>query len=85
MYGIIFLASACDYISVLLDVVLFGILDIFTKVIFSSFMFDAVLMKMYKDMLLSVRYAEDIVDRSVAPMFVLRCGDGAITRSRRAV
>jgi signal transduction histidine kinase/DNA-binding NarL/FixJ family response regulator/predicted Ser/Thr protein kinase len=80
VYGIIFLAAACDYISVLLDVVLFGILDIFTKVIFSSFMFDAVLMKMYKDMLLSVRYAEDIVDRSVAPMFVLRCGDGAITR-----
>ena len=75
-----YLASATDTTSLVVENVGFGILDIFAKALFSSFIFNTGVKRIYMELALSKRYAEDIVDRSVAPMFVLRCGDGAITR-----
>ena len=80
VYGILYLLAVFGRISPLTEIVCFGLCDIFSKATFSSFMFNASLSEMYHDLLLSKRYADDIVEKSVAPMFVLRCEDGAITR-----
>jgi signal transduction histidine kinase/bacteriorhodopsin len=80
VYGVLFLCAATDSISVLSENVWFGLCDIFTKAVFSTFIFNDSLAGVYKELDRSMRYAENIVDRSVAPMFVLRCGDGKITR-----
>ena len=67
VYGVIYLAAETDSIPVHLECAFYGVCDIFTKSIFSSFIFNTVLTRMYKDVVLSMRYAEDIVDRSEAP------------------
>jgi signal transduction histidine kinase/serine/threonine protein kinase/CheY-like chemotaxis protein len=85
LYGAIYLAAAVDSIPIAVEVVCFGVCDIFAKAVFSSFMFNTLLQTMYQELIFSMRYAEDIVDRSVAPMFVLRCGDGRITRWNSAM
>ena len=77
-YGGLYLLSELDIVSVVVENVVFGFFDALSKAVFSAYILTSRVENMHMEVLSLKRYAECIVEKSAAPMFVVRCNDRKI-------
>jgi signal transduction histidine kinase/CheY-like chemotaxis protein len=85
VYGAVYILAALNLVSPIFENSVYGICDIISKALFTSFIFNAFMNSLYLDLRNSKRYTEDIFDKSEAPMFVVRCEDTVVTRCNEAM
>jgi signal transduction histidine kinase len=85
IYGEIYLGAEFGLISVFSENVAYGVCDALSKAVFSTYILTARMESIHAEVLQLKRYAEDIVNKSVAPMFVVRCTDGKIIQWNKAM